>query len=257
VNKPQRRLERPRAGTFLIADTERFQSLVRRAIDNDYRGNLSEAVRVTNGRVKFLNTSRRLAGAEGQEELSQPELWKLTAGKIRSIKESTFLWLLALLPRKAHPELEAVVLSSIAAFRLREFEEFAARHSNIVNPTFVQERNRLIVRWRRRFPSEFSPFDHLVNARRHSPEAVELAYDRMAGPFVAGFEGGHIEREWTELKGEEQRRYLRAAIKRELLLLDRPNDLARAQSDNPAAGLTYALWSNSRAGSPPVSYLFR
>ncbi len=256
MNRRERRVPKPRAGTFLIADRECLRSLLRRTVDDGYGGNLSSAVRATNERVRRLNRSGQLANATKLKELSQPELWKLNAGKISSIKESTFFWLLAFLPREAHPKLEAVVLSPTAAFRLSEYEAFAARHVSIVNPTFVKERDRLIVRWRRRFPSEFAPLDHLIDARHHSPEAVELAYDRMAGPFMAVPEGGNIEREWAELEDEEQRRYLRAAIKRELLLLERPNDLARAQSDNSVASLTYTLWSNSRTGRRSASYLF-
>src|SRR5262249_3489152 len=105
-------------------------------------------------------------------------------------------------------------------------------------------------------PEEFVRFDRVVDARGHSPEAIDLAYDRMAGPFLAASECGYIEREWMELESDQQRSYLRAAVKRETLLLERDNDLTRAQSANSGGELLHALWASRLGRQKASSYLF-
>jgi hypothetical protein len=55
-----------------------------------------------------------------------------------------------------------------------------------------------------------------------------LAIVRALEPLLAVDETGGIERGWGELTPGEQRAYLKAALEREAILLNRPPDLERA-----------------------------
>jgi hypothetical protein len=58
----------------------------------------------------------------------------------------------------------------------------------------------------------------------------QLALWRVVEPLLAGGETDGIERTWEELEqGNDLRDYLKAALRRERILLDRSPDLARAQ----------------------------
>jgi hypothetical protein len=74
----------------------------------------------------------------------------------------------------------------------------------------------------------FSGFDKAAAA--HKPLRIELALQRVAEPLVAGEETNGVERTWEEMdEAKDLGPYLRAALRREELLLRRAPDMQRAQ----------------------------
>src|SRR2546425_2767755 len=100
MNRQNRAIRAEKAGTYVIVKRELLRHLIHTAVGDKFGGNFSKAVRETNKRVQALNKSKR-AAYRPLRRLSQPELWRLAAGKVGRIRESTLVWLAALLQKDA------------------------------------------------------------------------------------------------------------------------------------------------------------
>jgi hypothetical protein len=90
--------------------------------------------------------------------------------------------------------------------------------------------NRILQRLREEaeYGGLFASFDRATE--HHRAMRRQLALWRVVEPLLAGGETDGIERTWEELEqGNDLRDYLKAALRRERILLDRSPDLARAQ----------------------------
>jgi hypothetical protein len=204
-------------GPILVADRQALADLVKDAVEHDHGGNLSEAARAIRGKVKGLT-------------LSQPTLQRLSKGGQRSITEATLYGLIVLVGNANRDRLHDCLLSESASQRLADYESLYEGLRLDADEDRKKDKIALIRLMRRRYPAEFVTFDRLVEKTEHSAVSVNLALDRMVAPFVLAFEGGEIERRWSELSDEERRIYVKSAIKRECVLLSRPADLRRAQT---------------------------
>jgi plasmid maintenance system antidote protein VapI len=81
---------------------------------------------------------------------------------------------------------------------------------------------------RRKFLSYCNAFEKSVAALGHSPERLSSAYSHILQDALVGAAGGHIERHWTEMSSSELRRFVEFGMRRELILLRRSPDFARA-----------------------------
>lgn len=235
MNKPRtERQAEETVGRILIADPNALAAIILDVVGRKFDGNVSAAARWVHDELD--PTLGRI---------SQPTLQRLSKGTSRSMKELTLWGLVALVGEENYERLGWTILSRSARERLDEFESFCARRGLRGSKERSITRNAILTQMRKDEPAEFEEFDSLVQDRRHTLIARDLALDRVAEPFVLAGEGGLIERDWDELSPGEKRRYLKHALKRELVLLSRPPDLQRAQ----ALGLDL-LRCRLRRGSP-------
>lgn len=220
MNKPRAEREGEETlGRVLIADRDALAAIILDVVGSKFDGNISAAARWV--RDELDPTLGRL---------SQPTLQRLSKGTSQSIEELTVWGLVALVGQENLKRLGWTILSPSARERLDEFESVCSRRGLGSSEQRKHFRDRLLEQMRGDHDAEFGKFDRTVRASGHSTMAVDLALDRVVEPFVLAREGGFIEREWDELSEPERRKYVKCALKREIILLTRPPDLRRAQT---------------------------
>lgn len=93
----------------------------------------------------------------------------------------------------------------------------------------VPEIEGLLRTLRATFPGDFNRLDRLLSERGHTKGRSELAWSRIVSPLLEHSPSSGVERGLREIPKPELRRFLRAGITREFILLQRGSDLARAQ----------------------------
>lgn len=93
----------------------------------------------------------------------------------------------------------------------------------------VGETEDLLSELRRRYPALWAPLNRKLLQRGHFRPRAALAFYRVVAPLLHSRDTEGVERDITELHPTELRRFLRAGIQREIILLDRDNDVRRAQ----------------------------
>jgi hypothetical protein len=237
---------------FQVIDPESLAALIRGEIARQFGGNLSAAVRDVNAR----SVTKSRLGKPGRtlyRALSQPQLHRLATGNVGEIHLHTLMWLQYLLPRRRHRELQDTLLSPLAKAELdryyswvrkwrfhvgrgnrwppisdRELEDQRAR---------AEERARiagdLLADWRARFPADMKQLDDALKRYAHPAARGAVSRFRLVETFVEQAEEIAIERGWDELGATEQAQFVKASIKREIILLRRSPDLQRAQQIKP------------------------
>jgi hypothetical protein len=181
--------------------------------------------------------------------LGQPELHRLSKGKIGAVGIRALSGLQELL-RGNLDQLQTVLVSPEAAELVQAFGQWIdAENSRLwerrrlgntevtraVEATSGWEEERqaefdwLLGRSRSAYPDLFNKFDAFLVSRQHYKPRAELAYARILAPLLNWRESGFVERTWTELSRLERRRFIKAGMVRERILLTRAPDLQRAQ----------------------------
>jgi hypothetical protein len=175
---------------------------------------------------------------------------RLRGGKASSISEKVLTSIRKSLERPDKNAVDAAVLTAAAAELLNAFDAWVSRergrllyHEDAINTPVGRELCRLpawehqrasemeylIQTLEDRIPGIFDEFDGFLERRRHFRRRAELAYARILGPLLDSVESGHIERRWQDLSDKELKRFVRAGILRERILLERPQDVQQAQ----------------------------
>lgn len=202
--------------------------------------------------------------------LSRTVLDRLCSGTAASARHQTVESLRRLLRRDQYAKLNAVLLSPETRERLRDFDQwiYAASQceacgplralartefetaselddmSDLMDPrsqygagspvTLADDRWRyalkLIRELRRDFVDVWRPLDRRLETRRHLNPRATLAFLRVVSPLLGWLDTGGIERAPAEMTDMELRRFLRAGIQRECILLDRESDVRRAHT---------------------------
>ena len=95
--------------------------------------------------------------------------------------------------------------------------------------------NVLVKHLRNRFPEEWSPLFAVLSRRGHIQRRGNLAVARIVAPLLDHEESCGVERSYLEMKPPQLRKFIRAGVVREALLLDRDADIRGAQ--NKAQGV--------------------
>ncbi len=215
-----------------LVDLQDLRTLVSESVDVEFGGNVTAAATWARRQLQKLG----FAGG-----LSQPTLQRLVSGKLQrlTVKESTIyglMVLVGLVGPDGEERLWRAILPRPGRERLKEFYSFCDRRKLATSAARRLARGKVLTSMRHSAPRAFRRFERIVRAHEHSKEAVNLAFDRVAEPFVLSAEGGGIERAWSELSEAEKKNYVTVALKREEVLLSRDEDLRRAQRTQPEAG---------------------
>ena len=92
------------------------------------------------------------------------------------------------------------------------------------------ETEQLLKELERRHADLWAPLKRKLQQRGHFKPRAQLAFYRVIAPLLSGRDAGGIERDHLELSRKELRQFIRAGVQREVILLDRENDVRRAQS---------------------------
>lgn len=92
-----------------------------------------------------------------------------------------------------------------------------------------QEFRDLRKQLRAKYPNTFKEFLDKVKSLTIEPERVELALERIVTPLLDITESAFMERDWTAMPPRELRAFLRAGMRRELILLRRAGEAQTAQ----------------------------
>jgi hypothetical protein len=215
MNKPALRTR------YKIDDRQGLAALIRAEIDQRFDGNLLSAARA----------SRML----------QPELYRLSVGKLRAIGFRTLMGLHRLLiPRRS--ALERCIVSPQAQELYAAYLEWVSNElDRVVNRSSLgntavgralmsvtgweierlAEFEAAVQRVRQKCRVECEAFDQFLERRKHSDRRVQLAYYRIVAPLLDARESGFVERRIDDLSDKELRAFLKAGIQREKILLTR------------------------------------
>jgi hypothetical protein len=91
------------------------------------------------------------------------------------------------------------------------------------------EWNDLVERARRVSSDVFTALDALRNDHNFVVDRIQLVLVRILEPLLESYASGGIERYHGSLSDEELADFVRGGFQREIILLNRENDLARAQ----------------------------
>ena len=95
--------------------------------------------------------------------------------------------------------------------------------------TGEQRLQRVLVQMRIRFPELIAGFERRLCDSRHFKRRGQLALMRIVARLIETEDSGYVERSWREMTLDELRAFLKAAMKCELILLNRSPDMQRAQ----------------------------
>lgn len=214
---------------YRIHDREGLAAQIRAAIREQHGGNVSAAARSV--------------------RLNQPELYRLSVGRIGAIGPRTFTRLVKLMRGNVR-SIEATLISPRAqrfaadhkAWMAAENERFLERRtvgsSDIAQASQsfagweferIAERVELLAHLRRQLPDLFAGFDRFLVRRQHTAQRADLAYTRIVAPLMDALESGFVERRWQEMKSSELRQFVKAGMQRERILLTRAPDVQRTQ----------------------------
>ena len=95
--------------------------------------------------------------------------------------------------------------------------------------TRKQRLQLVLVQMRSRFPELIAEFERRLYDCRHFHRRGKLALMRVIAPLIDADDSECVERGWREMTVDELRAFLKAGMKRELILLSRSPDVQRAQ----------------------------
>lgn len=209
-----------------IRDPALLAEELRRIVDRTFGGNESSAA--------------RHAG------LSQPTLNRLCRGVQRTIRPSTLEKARSLIPDRRRRLVDLAVRSPAALHRLEKHSAWLAQRYQAIRwdlkPETAEEaeldgysreqdEKELVVYLWKRHGAELRRYRRQIERRGHlAPDAgpwggeylFDLSIARIIAPLLEWWDSGGIERHWTELSAAEVGKFVRAGIRRERLLLDRP-----------------------------------
>jgi hypothetical protein len=217
-------ITREAALTIRIADPSALAAHIRREIDARFGGNLSEAARA--------------AG------LSQPTLQRLSKGKSKQLGIETMARLHTFMPEDREVWGKAIV-TDLATDSLIAYDQwFESYRKQVLFPEGVfplhstgpipwaippREFHALVTKSRGVAPEIFADWEALLVTSKFTSKRMLLALVRIFEPLLTYGLSGGIERHWTELDDQELADFVRAGMRRELILLRRGADIARAQ----------------------------
>jgi len=211
--------------------------------------NLSEAETRTVLKALRRLVSKRFDGntllAERETGVNQYTIWRLLHEPPRCLRRSTFDAL-----AKADPALSELIMTPEAK---RAWDAWLAWVDRRLKTTTQAE--RLLQRLDQGSTSwqELDKFKHWARHRGHSERRITLAIGSALEPlYITALETHGLERHWGELDPEEQARYLRAALARERIILNREPEDSRARVKYPAEPVEGRLaarvrWLRTRA----------
>jgi hypothetical protein len=170
----------------------------------------------------YLETLRRLLGALPKHErgILGPAFLD---GRAHVVRNGYKAWIAAAREQiflGASPGWEKTMAGLISRPRRSRSQKIADRQ---------QEFRDLRKQLRAKYPNTFKEFLDKVKSLTIEPERVELALERIVTPLLDITESAFMERDWTAMPPRELRAFLRAGMRRELILLRRAGEAQTAQ----------------------------
>lgn len=187
-----------------------------------------------------------LARAAAAVGMSRQTLHRLAAGRaaritVRTLEqleqllpESGLKWAKYILSPDGHQAFVAYVLWLRSSFDQLRRDRGAGSAIEVVHEE-AEWRGRsaewadLVERARRATPDVFTALDALMNDRNFVGDRIQVGLGRILEPLLESYASGGIERYHGTLSDDELADFVRAGFLRETILLNRDNDLARAQ----------------------------
>lgn len=220
VGKPSK----PKSSVYItVADGAGLAAEIRREIDKRHAGNVSRA-----------------ADAAG---MSQSTLQRLVTGQAKRISADTLSRLHAFLPGEgrgwgrmlvAQPTTDAMIAYSswMDSVRQQMFEDNVLP-SQAIGPLewrgTEKELHALVTRSRSVAPDAFLDWEAQMHSSSLFKQRPLIALLRIFEPLLHYGDTSGIERHWLELADDELADFVRAGMRRELILLARDADFTRAE----------------------------
>jgi len=187
--------------------------------------------------------------------MKQHHLSKLRAGKLKAITSKTYRRILAALPSHQHERFrqafevaggkgrKAAYADWLRRSERRLFLSIGRRHirteGGVELERAVSGRGRageregeFVALWAiadNRTNGALTAFRRRQVARDHDEDRVDLSLWRIMAPLLEAANTGFVERHWRELSTSEFVAFIKAGIRREEIVLNRPGDAQRIQ----------------------------
>lgn len=173
--------------------------------------------------------------------LDAPERWKWASTESRGPQRTRGSWL----AQQRYQDLKTLVAEVdrwLSPALRKRWKQCVQRHGGWTDVLDEEVRAQL---------SQDPRAKKLLPPRARVPRSqrVRLALLRIVAPLAADDQAAFIERSALHLTPAELRRFIAAGVKRELILLDRPSDLERAQQISMLTGQQF--YGVERLSDPP------
>jgi hypothetical protein len=214
----------------IVAQPRLFKALVRKAIKSGFGGNVSKAAKAI--RISQSQLSRIYARGITQLRISSvPAVGRLFTDQKKPILDCALLGIPTIIGLQAYGRWLGVGQRS-ARDLARPYRPRRNLLPSVTAAAFSKEVRahlKTIDALRTEFRELFDVFDSFLLKRRHTAYRAALAHFRILDGLFEFEPSGGMERPWIDLSKSEMRRFLRAGITRETIMLGRSADLQRAQ----------------------------
>jgi hypothetical protein len=137
---------------------------------------------------------------------------------------------LAVYDRWVSREIRALHFGNVLNFRILAARDDRERESDLAAGfDRATALTKLADRLQKRFPTAWRPLTNHLVRRGHFTARARLAQLRVVAPLLDHRDTSGIERGESELSQRELVQFIKAGVKREMILLDRETDIRRAQ----------------------------
>lgn len=239
---------------YQIQDAERLAKIIEAAIRRHFGGSRYAAARsigIPNSTLKryhdgtglairheTLDKIRKLVGAGGNKALNRAVL---TEAATRALAKYN-AWL--------EEETISTLFGAVRRSRVTSAgdDEWAVENAGSAGWARGNELDDLVKRWVARFPDDWKRLKELLLRRGHFEPRARLAFRAVVAALFHNHDSGSIERSWKELELNEGElgAFIRAGVKQQCILLNRGNDVERAQDWSAYADRVQAGYAEHR-----------
>lgn len=235
ANHAGRTSKRAKGRHYSVQDADRLAEIIEAAIRRRFGGSRYAAARsigIPNSTLKryhdgtgvairheTLDKIRKLVGAGGNKAISRAVLTEAATRTLDKydawLQEETISTLFGAV-RRSH-------VTSAGD------DDWAVENANSAAWERRSRLDDLVKRWVAQFPEDWKPLKELLVRRGHFANRAQLAYPAVVAPLFHKHDSGSIERSWNELNEGELKAFIRAGVRQQCILLNRGNDVERAQ----------------------------
>lgn len=215
-----------RGGHFTILDPGAFGSAVKREVENRYEGHVPRAAAALG--ISRQTLTRLMTGTATR--ITVPTFERINSLLANSPSDSVG----SVLPSEGQQAFVAYWLWLRSSFN-RVLRDHGAGSAVAVTHQEGDWRGRateweaLLNRTRRVAPDVLTAINAIAAERKFLVDRLHLVIVRLLEPLLESYSSGGVERYHVTLTDDELADFIRAGLRREMILLNRENDIGRAQ----------------------------
>jgi hypothetical protein len=234
----KRKTARAKGRQYKVQDRQGLRALIAEALVRDHGGSRNQgakAVGIPHSTLKRYHDGR---GASIRHETLDKLKRLIGPAHLAGLEKAvlTFQATTALLAydRWLNEETRSTLMGSVMQANLADADDAEFERVNAGASAYDRgvRLDQLCARWETKYADEYEPLKRRLAMRGHFNPRARLAFLRILAPLLDFGESDGIERSWSELTDRERRKFIRAGVTREVILLSRENDVQRAQDTN-------------------------